>query len=262
MKTNKILVNISNLDDISKYEKLNIFNFLFPLKGYTIGYNDFSFNEIKNIKGNIYVFMNRILTDNDIDEFLELDIPKNIKGFIVEDIGLIDILKNKGYEVILFQNHLNNNYETVNYWLKYTDSLVISTDITGDEIKKIVDSSNKPLVLPTLMYPMIMYSRRTLVSNYYRHLGMDGDKELNVSEKISKLNFLIKENKYGTAIFNNQILDYRDFSNELDDNKVKFYLFNLDTETALKALNNEIIDNTTQGFLNKKTIYKVGDISD
>lgn len=264
MKRDKILICVDNLDDINEYEKLDIVNFLFPLENYSIGYNTFSFEEIKAFNS-AYILINRLLTDEDIDNFIKLEIPNNIKGFVIEDIGLIDILKSKGYEVILFQNHLNNNYETINYWLKYVDSLVISTDITKEEIKEIIDKADKPLVLNTFLLPMIMYSRRRLVSNFYRHIGKDSKNEIAINEKISNSNFLIKESTYGSAVFNNKILDYRDFTKELNQEKIKFYLFNsahIDKNTIIKGIKNEKVDNTTTGFLDKKTIYKVGDKRD
>lgn len=260
MKTSKILLQINNLDDIEYYEKLGISNFLFPLKDYSIGYNDFSFDEISKYN-NAYVLMNRILTDEDIDKFLELKIPKNIKGFIVEDVGMYEVLKDKGYTLINYQNHLNNNYETVNYWLKYYDSLVISTDISEEEIFKIVESANKPLVLNTFGYPMIMYSRRTLVSNFYRHLGKETKHSLEIEETMSNSHFFMKESYYGTAVFNKIPFDYRSIIDKLNDN-IMFYLIN--SSYIDKSIIKDVIEgldvHASRAFLDKKTIYKVGDI--
>jgi len=226
MKTNKILLNVSNIDDIKEYKKLGVSNFLFPLKDFSIGYNSFSFDEIKNIDENVYVLVNRILTDDDIDNILKLNIPSNVKGFVVEDVGLFYELKNKNFELILFQNHLNNNFETINFWLKHFDSLVISTDITKEEIKEIILKAKKPLVLNTFGYPMIMYSRRHLVSNYFKHYGKPLKNEIYVKENVTKNNFIFKESNLGTAVFNNKINDFRDLANEIDDKKLNIiYIF-------------------------------------
>lgn len=263
MKKDKILINVDNLSDIEEFKKLGITNFLFPLKGYSIGYNDFTFDEIKNISGNIYILANRLLTDSDLDNFLKLEIPSNVKGFIIEDIGLYEELKDSKYELINFQNHLNNNYKTINYWLKYYDSLVISTDITRDEIKKIVSKSLKPLVFNTFGYPMIMYSRRFLVSNFYKHLNQPEKKDICIKENLSNSHFFLKESDYGTAVFNNTPFDHRSIISELDDNKIRFYLinsFNLNINTIKNVINGEYIENSTTGFLDKKTIYRVGDL--
>ena len=191
MREDKVLLCIDRLEDIDRYKELGISHFLVPLENYTIGYDSFSFEEISKIDANVYILANRVLTDEDIDEFLNLKIPKNVKGFVIEDIGLYYELKSRGYKLINFQNHLNNNYETINFWLKHFDSLVISTDITKEEIIEIVDKSTKPLILNTFGYPLIMYSRRNLVSNFNRHFNNEPNSQLTIEENIFKSNFLI-----------------------------------------------------------------------
>jgi len=262
MKKDKILLCIDDLNDVEYFKELGVTNFLFPLKDYSIGYNTFSCDEIKKIDGNAYILANRLLTDDDIDNFLNIEIPKNIKGFVVEDIGLYEVLKDKGYELINFQNHLNNNYKTINYWLKYFDSLVISTDITREEIETIVSNAIKPLVLNTFGLPMIMYSRRNLVSNYYRHLDQALKKEINIEEKISNSHFFLKESEYGTAVFNNYPFDYRSIIGDLEEPKIRYYLINsayIDKNVIKRVIMQEKIENSTNGFLDRKTIYRIGD---
>ena len=262
MKKDKILLNISNLEDIDFYQKLGISNFLFPLEGFSVGYSSFSLEDISATNTQGYLLVNRLLTDNDIDQFLKLQIPKNIKGIIVEDVGLFYVLKDSSLELINFQNHLNNSYETVNFWTEYYDSPVLSTDITIDEITEILDRTKKPLIINTFGYPMIMYSRRKLLSNFSKHLGDKEKKTLNIKNS-DLIKFQLKENEYGTAIFDDHLLDIRFVTQDLDDTKIKFYLFNsefLTRETMEKAICNEIVTNTTDGFLHKKTIYRIGDI--
>lgn len=261
MKKDKILINVNNLDDIEKYKKLGITNFLFGLSGFTIGYSEFTLEEISKINGNVYVLVNKILTDEDIDEFLKLDIPASVVGFVIEDTGLYYALKDTKYELINFQNHLNNNFKTINYWLNHFDSLVLSTDITLEEIKEILSKCDEPIIINALGYPMIMYSRRQVVSNYYRHMGKEPKKSVEIDEPISKNKFLLKENNYGTAVFNNQVTNYIKYLDELDDSKIKFYLVNtefLEFDDVEKALRGEELNNQSDGFINKKTIYRVG----
>ena len=264
MKTDKILLCVSDLDRISEYKKLGISNFLFPLKKYCVGYNDFSFDEIKNIDGNVYILMNRLLTDNDIDDFITLDIPSNVNGFVVEDIGLLEVIDKK-YKIINFENHLNNNYETINIMLRDFDSLVISSDITKEEITAILERCNKPLVLNTFGKQMVMYSRRYLVSNYLKHYDKNIEYSISIEEKVFKNKFDLVENDYGTAVFNHEYTDYRNLVDEIDDSKILFYLIDtnfLQPNSFKDVLDKKVISNTTEGFLNKKTIYKVGEKND
>lgn len=263
MRRDKILINISDLNDLEKFEKLGVSNFLFPLEDFSIGYKAFSFEEIGSTSIKAYVLVNRLLTDEDIDHFLQLEIPENVVGFVIEDTGLMYELKDSKYELINFQNHLNNNYETINYWLNYFDSVVLSTDITKEEVEKILGMAKKPLVICSFLYPMVMYSRRDLVANYRHHNGKTGPEMVDVSLDNPEISFKFVGSKWGTAVFDCKILDVRDALKDIDDENIKFYLIDtnfLDTEKVIKAIKGEEIEDTHDGFFSKKTIYKVGDI--
>jgi hypothetical protein len=257
------LLIISNLEDINKYKSIGITNFVLPLKDYTIGYNEFSFDEIRKIKSDVYVLSNRLLTDEDIDRFNELHIPSNVKGFILEDIGLFYELKDKNYELINFQNHLNNNYKTINIMLEDFDSLVINNDLTLKEINTILNCSNKNLVLFAFGKQMVMYSRRRLITNYKNYYGKESKEFLNIKEPIFNKNFYLRENKFGTAVFNNEYTDYRNRLKEFNLDKIKYLLFdsNFSTfEMMRDAIDGKNISNTTSGFLDRETVYKLADI--
>lgn len=263
MRNDKVLLNISTIADLERYKKLGIANFLFPLKDFSVGYESFTFEEIEKTRVNAYILVNRILTDEDLDRFVKLEIPKNVKGFLIEDTGLMCELTDKGYELISFQNHLNNNYETINYWLDYFTSVVLSTDITGQEIEEILDYTTKPLVLQVFAYPMVMYSRRTLTRNYLRHRGEDEKDHLDVAVPNADIHFKLRDNDYGTAVFDANLLDIRDFAESLDAEKIKFFLFDthfLSSDLVEAALEGKPIENTTTGFIDKKTVYRVGDL--
>ncbi len=263
MKKDKILLNISKIEDLSYYLKLGISNFLFPLKGYSMGYSEFDLEEIANAKVRCYVLLNRLLKSEEIDEVAKLEFPENVLGFIVEDVGIYYALKDRNYEIFLYQNHLNNNFRTVNFWLKYFDSVVLSSDITKEEVESIVSKASKPLVMKVLEYPMIMYSRRTLVSNYEHHYSLPSKKELNIKEEKANIDFFLKENEYGTAVFDNHLLDLRNEVESLNSDNIRFYYMDthfLDKNIVFRAIEGRELDNTTTGFFSKKTVYRIGDL--
>ena len=72
MKTNKIIININNLNEIEEYKKIGITNFLFAVHEFSIGYTSFSLDEIKNVDANIYLLINRIMDTKSIDEFKKI----------------------------------------------------------------------------------------------------------------------------------------------------------------------------------------------
>jgi len=261
MKKNKIIVLPNTNETLKKIEKLGITNFLFPIADFSVGYNTFTLKEIERIKCNAYLLINRILTDEDIDAFLKLKLPDNVKGLFIEDTGLFYALKGTNLELINFQNHLNNNPKTINFWLNYFDSLVLSTDITLEEVTTILDEAKKPLVAFTFGYPMVMYSRRHLVSNFLLHQGDTIEDNLEVSLPNDK--FFLKENTYGTGVFTKNLLDARDEYDKIDEQNVKFYLYNggfIDDENLINALNGKELEGTDKGFLYKSTIYRIGDL--
>ena len=139
---------------------------------------------------------------------------------------------------------------------------MISTDITESDIRTIVSKSNKPLILNTFGYPMIMYSRRTLITNFYLHLNKEGKDKIFLNEKTTNSHFFASENKYGTAIFNSTPIDYRSIVDDELDANIKFYYIN--SSFCDKNIVKDIIGGKrslgSRGFLDKKTIYRVGDI--
>lgn len=263
MNKQKILLNVSRIEDLERYKTLGIEHFLFPLKGYSIGYEEFDLKEIEDSKVKAYLLINRILDDDDIDRFLELLLPSNVIGLVIEDIGLYYALKNSSHEMILFQNHLNNNSMTINFWLEYFDSLMISTDITLKEIERILTEARKPLVLNVLSYPMIMYSRRHLVTNYCIKHGINEKKSLDIVESKDALSLKLEESPYGTAVFDDDLFDMRKEALSLDDKNIRFYYVDthfLEVDEVISLLTNTDEISGTKGFLYKKTVYKIGDL--
>ena len=133
----------------------NNFNtFILPLKDYSIGFDIYfnldEINELSN-KYNIYVIMNKFLHKN-IDEFRKIynSFNKNIM-FIVEDIGLTDIISKD--RLIMYENHILFNYSAINYLneLGYKN-VVINNDLTIDEIKEIKNKTKSNLFYFLALY--------------------------------------------------------------------------------------------------------------
>ena len=260
MKTNsKVLININNLDEINKYKEIGYTNFLFAVKDLSVGYNAF---ELSDIPTDSYLLINRVFDSKGINIVKDnIDTIKKYKGVIFEDLGVFHLLKDSGIELVWFQNHYATNIESLNYYLTHgCTSAIISNEITGNEIEYLVNNAVSPVILNVFGKNQIMYSRRTLVSNFNKHFNLDNRDSAILNEPVSKNEFLIKENEYGAVIFNNTYFNYIEFSNKLDDSKIKYYLvLNLDYEpNEIK----EILDGKQvgdEGFLNRKTVYRLED---
>ena len=240
MKNNYlVLVNSHTL--LEKLKKESQVTFLFPLKGFTVGFSDtFSLDEIAY--ENAYLFVNRILDHKSILEFQQLieRLPSHIKGIVFDDIGVLQVLKTIPNQLtkILFLNHFNCNYVSVNAYLEDVDSVVVSTDITEEETKKIVEMSHKPVVLYTFGHVNIMYSRRKLITNYNEHFKKNSPK---ISEITNDLHqpFYMAENEFGTVIYTGKPFNGLKFRNL---KPVLFFLINttfLSDEEVMEILHSK-----------------------
>ena len=95
-------------------------NLILPLKDYSIGFDVYyTVSEINSLskKLNISVIINKFLHKEDIKNIIniinELEID-NIKYIFVEDLGLVSLLDNN--KVVVSQNHIINNYDSINYF--------------------------------------------------------------------------------------------------------------------------------------------------
>lgn len=265
MKTNKILININNLEEIEEYKKIGITNFLFAVKNFSIGYNSFELEELENLNENIYLLINRIMDTKSIEEFKKI-IPKLnfVKGVFFEDIGIYQILKETTIPLIYNQTQFATNTISINYWLNRVNSAILSNSITEGEIISIVNNVNKPIIFNVFGKNMVMYSRRTLLTNFNKYMKLDDIKNVYIKETLKDKTFEVKEDSNGTTIFNDVYFNYMSIINKLNDNNILFYYINnLDLKPSeIKSLLENKFENYDLGFLNKKTIFKVGDIND
>jgi len=215
MTKNKTLLLVNNYSLIAKLKEESNITFLFPLKDFTVGFeNTFMLSDI-DIEG--FIFINRILDNASIIKLKGIlnNLPKNIKGIVFDDIGVLNVLLELDLKItkILFLNHLNCNYESINGYLKYVDSVVISTDITKEETEEILLKTTKPLVLYLFGHVNIMYSRRNLLTNYNKHFNKNISLNSWLDESMSHKKFHIIENEYGTVIYTSEPFNNLDLAN-------------------------------------------------
>jgi len=255
MKNNKILITVNKLEDINRLKKLGITKLLFPLKGFCVGMpNTFLVSEIP-CDG--YIFVNRILDNKGIDDLKEIlsNLPTNIKGIIFDDLGVLEIIKNLQIEKILYLSHFNTNSESVNIYLDYVDSVIVSTDITREEIEYIIKNAKKEIVLFTFGYTGVMYSRRLLIDNYNKFYNLESENPIVIDNTGHK--FIVYENEYGTYFYHEKLFNGLELM-ELD---AKYYFINsvfLGIEQIENILKGNLDNlNCDKGFLYQETIYKL-----
>ncbi len=258
MMERQFLIVVTN-EEILKL-KVKKINFLFPVKDFSVGFlNTYKMENIDRMDS--YLYMNRILDCEGIKKLEEelKKINKNIKGICFTDLGVIQIVKKLGLslELIYMQSHNTTNASSINYYLDYVDSLLISTDITKKEMISILNQAKKPLVVPFFSLAEALYSRRTLLKNYQKHFNLLENQEELLIEKGTKKEFLAVENEFGTVLYAKKFIDYRDIEHE---NILYSFLnpMHLSLKELEKILNKEeiSIDKDT-GFLYQETYYQL-----
>jgi hypothetical protein len=265
MITDKILYTVNDIKNINNLKKVGIKNFLFPLKDFCVGYqNTYSIEEIED---NSFILINRILDNNSLDK-LENILKNNankIKGIVYDDFGVLYLINKLNLDVITinYQNHFGTNYESINEMLKHNDSVVVSTDLTHEEITEITKKTNKEVTLFLFGLVPVMYSRRTLLKNFYNEFKLPIKTKEEIYEKISDNRFIMVENEYGTVGYQK---NYYNGFELIDSDNVIYFLVNplyLSNEQELDLVDNiknkkfslDIPNDT--GFLHKETIYNL-----
>lgn len=258
-----ILIYVDDINHIDDYRKAGVAAFLFGLEGYCVGYNTYSLEEIKKQSvSNKYIILNRMLDCKDIDNLRNIISDfTGIKGIVFEDIGVYNMVKDLelDLELILFQNHFATNTKSVNFWLNRLDSIFISNEITIDEIKNILNSVSKDVVLHLYGYNQVMYSRRLLLTNWSEEFNIPNKNTNIIEDRATKVKFRAMENEFGTVMYSDKIFNGKEL---FGLNNVKYFYVNtmlVEHNQIMEFLNNFDFnrENENDGFLHKETIYKL-----
>ncbi len=246
-------------------------NLILPLKDYSIGFDVYyTVSEINSLskKLNISVIINKFLHKEDIKNIIniinELEID-NIKYIFVEDLGLVSLLDND--KVVVSQNHIINNYDSINYFksLGYSNILV-NNDLTINELEEIISKTSSNLFMYFISKNNLMYSKRRLLTAFSNYKNSDISKKEVITEKVSNHKLIIKEEKCGTCIFNKRIFAGNKYMSELSSVNKIVNLSNMDefeTKTILKYMDKVNLSDYIEiddYFLDNVIPYKVGDI--
>ena len=172
---------------------------------------------------------------------------------------ILDVVKDIDITKILILDHISNNASSINSYLEYVDSIVVSSDLSEEEIRNIVKNVNKKVVIYTFGLKGIMFSRRNLLDNYEMYYKLD--KEKVIDSHINNKFFKVIESDYGTKVY---AFPYYDGTSLLDLKNVLYFWYDpilLDINNIRKVLNNDLSNiDCSRIFLDKKTVYKVGDL--
>ena len=237
-----------------------------------------------------YIMLNKVIFNNMIEstkELLKKINDLNVEAVIFSDIAIFNIVKENNLNInLIWSSKLVTNSKSINFLAKRGLYGYITTpQITIDEFIEINKKTNIQSFIKLFGYTNMATSSRSLVSNYFNYtkIKKDPKKKYYMYEKASKEYYPIIEddttNFFSSKILNG-ILEYKKLINinidcniYLDDyliDETKFQnvveaFINLrnhsDDEKLANTLKKDIdfylLNNTDDGFLNKKTIVKV-----
>lgn len=268
-------------------------NYIDKVDGLILAINDysvesictFSVDEIIDIKKNsnclIFVKINKNLFNEDIESIKDILIKLNdnkIDGVFFYDLAILQLKKELGIniELIWNQTHMVNNYMTCDYYYsKGVKYALLSKEITLEEIKEIINKSKINCMVEVVSLPSVAYSKRKLVSNYFKDLNENSINNISVKEKITGDYYNVIEDSNGTSFFLNKIMNGTSIIRDLYNSKCNYIIFreygipdflNLIYDTN-EYIDNGCMDDTyvdkykklgdSTNFFFKKTIYKV-----
>ena len=245
----------------------------------------FSVDEIKEIKNNtsceIFVKINKNLMNEDIEKvkniLIELD-KIGITGVFFYDLAILELKRelNLNIDLVWNQTHMVNNYKTCDYYYsKGVKYALLGKEITLDEIIEIIKKSKITSMVEVVSRPSVAFSKRKLITNYYKDLGKEKTDELIIHEKVTDSNYLLVEDSNGTSFYLDKITNGTSVIKELFENKCQYIImreFGIDCFSELitdtkNYISNGCIDDDyvnkykklgdSTNFFFKKTIYKV-----
>ena len=259
---------------------------ILPLENYAVeSIISFSLTEIKEIIKNsnceVFVKINKNLLNEDIEDVIkvlkELD-KLNVVGIFFYDLAILELKKELKLKVDLVwnQTHMVNNYRTCDYYFNHgVKYALLGKEITLDEIKEIISKSKITSIVEVVSKPSVAFSKRKLVTNYYKDLGKKVVNDITVKEKITDTNYEFIEDSNGTSIFLDKITNGTGIINDLYKANCEYIIFReygidnfkelvIDTMNYISVgcNNNEYVSKykklgDSTNFFFKKTIYKV-----
>lgn len=262
--------------------------FNLPCDGVIIGIQGFSVNmpsffeleDIKDIQNkDIFIALNKNMHNSDLPKLEEILLKLEnypIQGVIFYDLAVVNLKKklNLSYPLIWHQEHMTNNYNTVNFWYQQgVEYSYISSDITLREMKEIKENTKSKLMVTVFGYLPMFVSRRPLISNYMATFNLKSNQEEYQIEKEEK-SYPVIEDQEGTVVYTSFILEGLREMLELDYDYVVLNSYDIEEDVFNKVVSifksttknnideqesqiHTLLSNTKKGFFYEETVYKV-----
>ncbi len=218
-----------------------------PVTSFVVGLKDFCINQkyalslkelpeaiykIKNHHKNFYLSINLFASESEIKKFKK--IIHNLKlldidAYIVSDLGVFNILKSNGLanKVMLdLQTYVTNKYSAKSLLDLGVKRVFLSKEITLNDIKEISLFTNGKVEVFAQGYNPITYSKRPILTNYYKNFKLKKKSDLHFIKEESRENYyFLEEYKNSLIVYNDKEYSLLPYLDELVNSGVKhFYI--------------------------------------
>ena len=280
----KLLVEVNKKQDLC-LDKVD--GVILALKDYSVESTCFyTLDEIEEItKKNsceVFVKVNKNFMNEDIDGLKEVLIKLDklkVNGVFFYDLAVLQLKRelNLDIDLIWNQTHMVNNFKTCDYYYsKGVKYALLGKEITLEEIIEVLNKSKINCMVEVISRPSVAFSKRKLVTNYYKDMGKDGNNSIQITEKVTNNKYDLIEDNNGTSFFLDIVTNGTGVIKDLFDNKCPYIIIRefgiedyfrelvIDTMNYIKngCVDSNYIDKykkigDSTNFFFKKTIYRV-----
>lgn len=190
---------------------------------------NYSLNDIKEISDycltkNIkrYISIDTFISESDLttlSEYLHFVSGLKPDGIYINDLGIINILRNFGLEenLIYDPSTLLTNANDIGFYLSKNIDVVLARELTLEEIINIIKQYPYKLDMQVFGHLRMSYSKRKILQNYFSELDRSVDvlnkENLFLVEETRNYKLPVKETKYGTCIYTDYVLEiYQEYA--------------------------------------------------
>ena len=183
-------------------------------------------NEAKKNKKELYVLVNKIFFDNELDaldKFIKALIDMNIDGIYFADFAVFMICEKYNYQNKCYFYHetfLRNSKDIKTYQELGIKNIICSKDMNLDDIKDLDPHYKDNYGIMCFGYIPLYESKRKIISNYKKQYGVDvnqDSKKMYIKEETRDNKYKIIEQNGTTSVFHDKVLSYIPYLDILDN---------------------------------------------
>ena len=166
---------------------------------------------IKNNKKKIYLSVNFFATEKNILRFKKtLNVIKDfeIDGYIVSDLGVLNIFKNLGIQdkvTLDLQTYITNKYSAKSLINMGISKISLSKEITLNDIKTIANFNSRKIYLLVQEYYPITYTKRPILNCYLKNFKLKrNNTKYFIKEESRQEYYPLIEEKNGLLVYNSK----------------------------------------------------------